>query len=176
MEALWVAWLALPLVSALPTIVCHPQRQSIIASRESPSLPLNPLSPSLCFHHLSRSAATGVSGQMLQSALRRWLNASDALLGPWQMGRDPLERALYSFEGVVGGPHVHPWQAGSRTGIGYAMEEDGAEAGSSGSGGTGRLPAMSSRGMMYAEHEWPRLSHVPGRAAQQTLDAMRVRG
>ena len=75
---------------------------------------------------------------MLHSALRRWLNPGDALLGPWQMGRDPLERALYSFEGVAGGPHIHPWQAGNRAGIGYAMaeqreEEDGGEA----SGSTG---------------------------------------
>ena len=75
-----------------------------------------------------RTAATGSSGQMLQSALRRWLEAGDGLLGPWQMGRDPLERALHSFEGVAGGPAVQPWQAGSRRGIGYAMEE-----GSSGS-------------------------------------------
>lgn len=52
------------------------------------------------------------------------------------MGRDPLERALYSFEGVVGGPAVHPWQAGSRTGIGYAMQEDGE--GPDAVGGSGR--------------------------------------
>ena len=82
-----------------------------------------------------RSAATGVSGQMLQSALRRWLNGGDALLGPGQLGRDPLERALYSFEGVTGGPHIHPWQAGSRAGIGYAMEEEGEQRDSSAAGG-----------------------------------------
>ncbi|PRW58658.1 HEAT repeat-containing 5B isoform X2 [Chlorella sorokiniana] len=81
-----------------------------------------------------RSAATGAAGQMLHSALRRWLDGGDALLGPWQQGRDPLERALHSFEGVAGGPHVAPWQAGSRTGIGYAMAEDGHEAGGASSG------------------------------------------
>ena len=31
---------------------------------------------------------------MLHSALRRWLDSGDALLGPWQQGRDPLEQAL----------------------------------------------------------------------------------
>ena len=80
---------------------------------------------------------------MLHSALRRWLHPSDRLLGPWQAGRDPLERALHAFEGVAGGPHVAPWQAGSRAGIGYAMDDDeaglGAEGGGSGGqpGGTG---------------------------------------
>lgn len=74
---------------------------------------------------------------MLQSALRRWLDGGDALLGPWQQGRDPLERALHSFEGVAGGPHAQPWQAGSRAGIGYAVadeadgEADGSRGGSS---------------------------------------------
>lgn len=85
---------------------------------------------------LYRSAATGAAGQMLHSALRRWLDSGDALLGPWQQGRDPLERALHSFEGVAGGPHVAPWLAGSRTGIGYAMAEDADEAGSRSSGGS----------------------------------------
>ncbi len=87
---------------------------------------------------------------MLQSSLRRWLNAEDALLGPWQMGRDPLERALYSFEGVVGGPAVHPWQAGSRAGIGYAMEEDDAEgpgSGASGAGSSNSAQEQSSGGL-----------------------------
>jgi len=87
-----------------------------------------------------RSAASGAAGQMLHSALRRWLHAEDALLGPWQMGRDPLERALYSFEGVSGGPAIQPWQAGSRAGIGYAMEEEGdEEQGSSGGQDPGGL-------------------------------------
>lgn len=72
---------------------------------------------------------------MLHSALRRWLDSGDALLGPWQQGRDPLERALHSFEGVVGGPHVAPWQAGSRAGIGYAMAEESDEAGDTSNGG-----------------------------------------
>lgn len=86
---------------------------------------------------------------MLHSALRRWLDSGDALLGPWQQGRDPLERSLHSFEGVAGGPHVAPWQAGSRAGIGYAMAEESDEAGdrsnggSSGSGsGSGSLLAV----------------------------------
>jgi hypothetical protein len=50
------------------------------------------------------------------------------LLGPWQLGQDPLESALLSFEGVAGGPAVHPWEAGLRQGVGYAMVEE-AEAG-----------------------------------------------
>ncbi|KAL4425068.1 hypothetical protein ABPG77_010382 [Micractinium sp. CCAP 211/92] len=94
-----------------------------------------------------RSAASGAAGQMLQSSLRRWLNPEDSLLGPWQMGRDPLERALYRFEGVVGGPAVHPWQAGSRPGIGYAMQEDDAEgpgSGASGAGGSSAAQEQSS--------------------------------
>jgi hypothetical protein len=62
---------------------------------------------------------------MLHSALRAWLHPGDSLLGPGQLGRDPLEAALHGFEGVAGGPHLHPWQAGSRRGVGYAMEEAG---------------------------------------------------
>lgn len=63
---------------------------------------------------------------------------SNALLGPWQLGQDPLETALLGFEGVAGGPAVHPWEAGRREGVGYAMAEDGAEAGEApGQGGLG---------------------------------------
>lgn len=85
---------------------------------------------------------------MLHSALRRWLHSGDRLLGPWQAGRDPLERALHAFEGVAGGPHVAPWQAGSRAGIGYAMADDdqgspnGNGSGNGSSGGSTPLCAL----------------------------------
>ncbi len=55
-----------------------------------------------------------------------WLHhAQDNILGPWQSGRDPLEEALHVYEGVPGGPHVHPWEAGQRYGRGYALGDSG---------------------------------------------------
>lgn len=68
-----------------------------------------------------RAAATAGSWQVAASAARRWLDPEDALLGPWQAGRDPLEGALVSFEGVPGGPPLAAWEAGSRQGVGYAL-------------------------------------------------------
>ncbi|KAL4431040.1 hypothetical protein ABPG75_006296 [Micractinium tetrahymenae] len=103
-----------------------------------------------------RSAAGGALGQMLQSALRRWLNPGDALLGPWQMGRDPLERAMYSFEGVVGGPAVHPWQAGSRVGIGYAMQEDDVEGPTAASSGAQEQGAGPTGAVTVSPYPQPR--------------------
>lgn len=91
---------------------------------------------------------------MLHSALRRWLHPSDRLLGPWQAGRDPLERALHAFEGVAGGPHVAPWQAGSRAGIGYAMEDDDAGLGPEGGSGAGAAGG-SSLGVAPAPSPYP---------------------
>ena len=54
------------------------------------------------------------------STLRLLLNRQDAPLGPWVVGRGPLDDALEAFAGAPGGPHQHPWEAGLPSSAGYA--------------------------------------------------------
>ncbi len=62
---------------------------------------------------MAHSAAT--------STLRLLLNRQDAPLGPWVVGRGPLDDALEAFAGAPGGPHQHPWEAGLPSSAGYAV-------------------------------------------------------
>jgi hypothetical protein len=80
---------------------------------------------SLCLDAV-KSAATGTGNtgtlDFLIPALQSALDPSDGHIGPWEGGRDPLERDLLQFQGAVGGPAPAAWLIGLRTGIGYAVE------------------------------------------------------
>ena len=54
------------------------------------------------------------------SALRQLLNKSDSNLGPWRVGKAPLEDSLQSFNGAPGGPMYHPWEGGLPFSLGYS--------------------------------------------------------
>jgi len=54
------------------------------------------------------------------STLRLLLNRQDAPLGPWLVGRGPVDDALQAFSGAPGGPPSHPWEAGLPFPSGYA--------------------------------------------------------
>ena len=55
------------------------------------------------------------------STLRLLLNGQDAPLGPWVVGRGPLDDALEAFAGAPGGPQCHPWEAGLPSSSGYGV-------------------------------------------------------
>jgi hypothetical protein len=80
---------------------------------------------SLCIDAI-KSAATGPGNTgtigFLIPTLQSTLDPSDGHIGPWEGGRDPLERDLLQFQGAVGGPTPPAWQVGMRSGIGYAVE------------------------------------------------------
>lgn len=63
--------------------------------------------------------AAGVAYSAAHSTLRLLLNKQDAPLGPWVVGRGPLDDALEGFAGSPGGPHHHPWEAGFPPSSGY---------------------------------------------------------
>ncbi|KAL4528840.1 hypothetical protein Ndes2437A_g03376 [Nannochloris sp. 'desiccata'] len=80
---------------------------------------------SLCIDAI-KSAATGPGNSgavgFLIPALQSALDPLDGHIGPWEGGRDPLERDLLQFQGAVGGPAPPAWQIGLRSGIGYAVD------------------------------------------------------
>ena len=80
---------------------------------------------SLCIDAI-KAAATGPANigvlDFLIPALQAALDPSDDDLGPWEGGKDPLERSLLQFHGAVGGPPAAVWQVGLRTGVGYAVD------------------------------------------------------
>jgi hypothetical protein len=81
---------------------------------------------SLCIDSI-KSAATGPGNSgtigFLIPVLQSALDPLDGHIGPWEGGRDPLERDLLQFQGAVGGPMPPAWQIGLRSGIGYAVED-----------------------------------------------------
>lgn len=80
---------------------------------------------SLCIDAI-KAAATGPANtgvlDFLIPALQASLDPADNEVGPWEAGRDPLERNLLQFQGAVGGPPAPVWQVGLRTGVGYAVD------------------------------------------------------
>ena len=53
------------------------------------------------------------------------LNSTDASLGPWGVGRDPLHAALLVFRGAPGGPLPAPWTPGGSSGAAAWSAEPG---------------------------------------------------
>ena len=71
---------------------------------------------------LKLAASSGIV-ELLREGLRLALDYRDKPLGPWNVGKDPLERSMLLFSGMAGSPFPSCWDAGQRNGIGYGVSE-----------------------------------------------------
>ena len=75
---------------------------------------------SICLEGLQMAATVGTLGSLHETLLLA-LDYRDNSIGPWNIGRDPLERSLLLFSGSSGAPIPSCWDAGQRIGIGYTV-------------------------------------------------------
>ncbi|KAG2435720.1 hypothetical protein HXX76_006917 [Chlamydomonas incerta] len=94
-----------------------------------------------CLRPFRGGLLPGAADALTNCALRGLLSADDAPLGPWPLGRDPLDDALRAYTGSRGAPHLPPWMTADAH---AALLAGGGEPASFLAGGGAAAPAAGS--------------------------------